>query len=365
MAARELFIGLMSGTSLDGVDAALVEFDAASTRLIATNYSGFSPALRSELLALQAKGNNELHRAATLGNELARQFASAVSALLVQDNLSPAAIRAIGCHGQTIRHRPDAGYTVQIGNAALLAELTGISIVADFRSRDIAADGQGAPLVPAFHAALFGSETEHRVIVNIGGIANLTDLPPHGAITGFDTGPGNLLLDLWTHRHQGTSYDHAGAWAQGGKVLDDVLRLMLAEPYFARRAPKSTGRDGFNAAWLEQFSLGRAAARDVQATLAELTARSIADSIRQHCAEANQVYVCGGGAHNQFVLERVRGNLPGYRVKTTAALGMDPDWVEAAAFAWLAKRTLDGKHGNLPEVTGARGARILGAVYPA
>jgi anhydro-N-acetylmuramic acid kinase len=365
VAARDLFVGLMSGTSLDGVDAALVEFAPPRPALINTAYLPLPHALKAELHALQIPGPNELDRAAKAGNELSRLYADAVLALLRQADMSPAAIRACGCHGQTIRHRPDAGYTLQIGNPALLAELTGISVIADFRSRDVAAGGQGAPLAPAFHAAVFGCETAHRVIVNIGGIANLTDLPAQGAVTGFDTGPGNVLLDLWIQRHLGKDHDHAGAWAQGGTVLPAPLAAMRAEPYFARRPPKSCGRDLFNAGWLKKFSLGQAAPQDVQATLAELSASSIADAIEQYCPQADELYVCGGGAHNLCVIERLRRNLPRCQIATTAALGIDPDWVEAIAFAWLAKQTLEGKPGNLAAVTGAGGGRVLGAIYPA
>ena len=365
MAARDLFVGLMSGTSLDGVDAALVEFAAPAPALIGTAYLPLPGPLKNELHALQAPGPNELDRAARAGNALARLYAEAVLALLRQAGIPPAAIRACGCHGQTIRHRPDAGYSLQIGNPALLAELTGISVVADFRSRDIAAGGQGAPLAPAFHAAAFGADARHRVIVNIGGIANLSDLPARGAVTGFDTGPGNVLLDLWIHRHLGEEHDSAGAWAQSGTVLPEVVAAMLAEPYFAQRPPKSCGRDLFNAAWLEQFPLQRAAAQDVQATLAELSARSIAGAVDQYCPQADELYVCGGGAHNLDLLERLRRSLPQCHVDTTAALGTDPDWVEAIAFAWLAKQTLDGSPANLPAVTGAGGERVLGGIYPA
>ncbi|HUX24711.1 MAG TPA: anhydro-N-acetylmuramic acid kinase [Burkholderiales bacterium] len=365
LTARELFVGLMSGTSLDGVDAALVEFAVPGPTLIETAYLPFPAALKAELHALQAPGPNELDRAARAGNALSGLYAGAVLALLRQARIAPAAIRACGCHGQTVRHRPDAGYTLQIGNPALLAELTGISVVADFRSRDIAAGGQGAPLAPAFHAAVFRTGTRHRVIVNIGGIANLSDLPASGAVTGFDTGPGNVLLDLWIHRHLGETHDRAGAWAQAGTVLADMLEAMLAEPYFARRPPKSCGRDLFNAAWLGKFALQRAAAQDVQATLAELSARVIAKAVEQYCPQANEVYVCGGGAHNLDLLARLRRNLPRCRIDTTAALGTDPDWVEAIAFAWLAQQTLAGRPANLPAVTGAGGDRVLGAIYPA
>ncbi len=365
MAARELFIGLMSGTSLDGVDAALVEFAGSAPALIDTAYLPLPWPLKAELHALQAPGPNELDRAARAGNELARLYADAALMLLRQTGIAPAAIRACGCHGQTIRHRPDAGYTWQIGNPALLAELAGMRVVADFRSRDIAAGGQGAPLVPAFHAAAFGSAAKHRVIVNIGGIANLTDLPPRGTVTGFDTGPGNVLLDLWIQRQLGEEHDRSGAWGQGGTVLAELLAAMLAEPYFTRRPPKSCGRDLFNAAWLDKFSLRGAAAQDVQATLAELSARTIAAAVDRYCAQADELYVCGGGAHNLDLLERLRRSLPQRRIETTLALGMDPDWVEAIAFAWLAKQTLDGHPGNLPAVTGAGGERVLGAIYPA
>ena len=365
VAARDLFIGLMSGTSLDGVDAALVEFVSERPTLIDTAYLPFPGSLKVELHALQTPGPNELDRAARSGNALSRLYAEAVLALLERTGTAPAAIRACGCHGQTVRHRPDAGYTLQIGNPALLAELTGISVVADFRGRDIAAGGQGAPLVPAFHAAVFGSDAKHRVIINIGGIANLTDLPAQGAVTGFDTGPGNVLLDMWSWRHLGKDHDDAGAWAGSGTALAGPLAAMLAEPYFALHPPKSCGRHLFNAVWLEKFSLQQAQPRDVQATLAELSARSIANAVEQHCPHAEEIYVCGGGAHNLHLLDRLRRILPQCRTATTAALGMGPDWVEAIAFAWLAKRTLDGRCGNLPRVTGARGARVLGAVYPA
>ncbi len=365
MAARDYFVGLMSGTSLDGVDAALVEFASLRPALIDTAYVPLPGALKAELHALQVPGPNELDRAARAGNALSRLYAAAVLALLERTSIAPRAIRACGCHGQTVRHRPDAGYTLQIGNPALLAELTGISVVADFRSRDIAAGGQGAPLAPAFHAAVFGTGAKHRVIVNIGGIANLTDLPARGAVTGFDTGPGNVLLDLWIQRRLGKAYDDAGAWAARGTLLAEPLAAMLAEPYFAVHPPKSCGRDLFNAGWLEKFSLQQAEPQDVQATLAELSARSIADAVEQRCSHAEEIYVCGGGARNLPLLERLRRNLPQCHTATTVALGMDPDWVEAIAFAWLAKRTLDGKCGNLPEVTGARGARVLGAIYPA
>lgn len=365
MTTRSCFIGLMSGTSLDGVDAVLVDFAPPAPALIDTAYLPFPGPLRAELEALQAPGPNELERAARAGNELARLYAEASLALLRQADIARTSVRACGCHGQTVRHRPDLGYTLQIGNPALLAELSGMCVVADFRSRDVAAGGQGAPLVPAFHAAAFGTDAAHRVIVNIGGIANLTDLPPGGGVTGFDTGPGNVLLDLWARLHLGEAHDAAGAWANTGEVRPDLLRPMLAEPYFAKPPPKSCGRDLFNPGWLEKYPLQDARRQDVQATLAELSACTIAAAVSGYCRQVNELYVCGGGAHNLDLLERLRRNLPQCRVDTTAVLGADPDWVEAIAFAWLAKQTLDGRPASLPAVTGALGERVLGAIYPA
>ncbi len=363
--ARELFIGLMSGTSLDGVDAALVQFSATRPKLLGTAYLPFPASLKAELLALQTAGQDELERTAIAANALARLYAQAVAAVLAQTGTSADAIHACGCHGQTIRHRPDAGYTLQIGNAALLAELTGIRVVADFRSRDVAAGGQGAPLVPAFHAGVFGSPQQHRVILNIGGIANLTNLPPHGPVTGFDTGPGNVLLDAWTRQRLGKDYDAGGNWAAGGTAQGELLAAMLAEPYFTLPPPKSCGRDLFNFGWLARFPLAKVGAQEVQATLAEVSARSIADAVRLHCPGAKELYVCGGGAHNRDLIGRLRRRLGRCRVLSTSVLGIDPDWVEAIAFAWLARQALAGRTANLPEVTGARGPRVLGAIYPA
>ncbi|MBI5438081.1 MAG: anhydro-N-acetylmuramic acid kinase [Nitrosomonadales bacterium] len=273
-------------------------------------------------------------------------------------------IKAIGCHGQTIRHCPEQGYTLQIGNAALLTELTGITVVSDFRSRDIAAGGQGAPLVPAFHDHAFRQPCTHRVIVNIGGISNLTDLPPDAASTGFDCGPGNLLMDAWCMQHLGKPYDDNGAWAASGRLLPALLEQMLDEPFFALPPPKSTGRDLFNMAWLHGKLQGDERAEDVQATLLELACRAIAQAIRKHCTGgAAEIYLCGGGAHNQTLRNRLIGLLPGSSVQTTDVLGVDSDYLEATAFAWLAQQTLLGKPASLPQVTGARHSCILGAIY--
>lgn len=355
----------MSGTSLDGIDAVLVDLSQAQPRLLAKRYAPFDDALKNDLLALHQPGHNELHRMQLAGNQLARLYAAAVNALLGTASSSNVKIKAIGCHGQTIRHRPEHGYTLQIGNAALLAELTGIAVVGDFRNRDIAAGGQGAPLVPAFHDKVLRHPGTHRVIVNIGGISNLTSLPPNAATSGFDCGPGNLLMDAWCLQHLGKPYDDNGTWAASGKVLPALLEKMLVEPFFALPPPKSSGRDLFNMAWLRGKLQGGELAEDVQATLLELTCRTIAQAIHQYCAGATEIYLCGGGAHNQTLHRRLTALLPGSGVQTTDVLGVDGDYLEAIAFAWLAQQALHGKPANIPAVTGARHPCILGAIYPA
>lgn len=365
MQAAEIYIGLMSGTSLDGVDAVLADFSETTPRLLNRHFQPFAPDLRQELLVLNQPAPDELHRCMLAGNRLADVYAEATRTLLAKIKFPAISVRAIGCHGQTLRHRPESGYTVQIGNAALLAELSGITVISDFRSRDIAAGGQGAPLVPAFHDRILRHPTIHRVIVNIGGIANLTDLPPAGNVSGFDCGPGNLLLDAWCERHCGRTFDENGHWAASGQVLPELLARLLAEPYFALPPPKSTGRDLFNLDWLQDQLKGSEAASDVQATLLELTCRGIADAIRQHCAGATEIYLCGGGARNTRLSIRLAELLPACRIDTTAALNVDPDFLEALAFAWLARQTLHGEAGNLPTVTGARHPCILGAIHPA
>jgi anhydro-N-acetylmuramic acid kinase len=353
----------MSGTSLDGVDAVLVDFSKAKADCIATAYIAYPEALRQEILALHDRGTDELHRAATVSNRLAALYADATAAVL--GTTDPSIIQAIGCHGQTVRHAPCDGYTLQLNNPALLAERTGISVVADFRSRDIAAGGQGAPLVPAFHEAVFGFPTSSRVILNIGGIANATALGAMGRTIGFDCGPGNMLMDAWTQRHLGQPYDANGQWGSQGHVLDALLSRLLAHEFFAAPPPKSCGREQFGLSWLTSFLDGSERPADVQATLCELTAKTIAQAIFKWCGQANELYVCGGGAHNQLLMRAIRRHAPGIAVAKTDALGIPADWVEAIAFAWLARQTCLGLPGNLPEVTGARGKRILGAIYPA
>lgn len=359
-----LFAGLMSGTSLDGVDGVLVDFQAAPWRLIATHSLTYPPEIQAEALALNARGEDELGRAAQLGVALSQIYADATLAMLASASVDAGAVLAIGCHGQTVRHRPDRGYTTQVVNGALLAERTGICTVCDFRSRDIAAGGQGAPLVPAFHAARFRSRDVHRVIVNLGGIANLTDLPPDGSIAGFDIGPGNIMLDSWAQSHQHVPFDRDGAWAASGCVVESLLAAMLAEPYFAAPPPKSTGREKFNRDWIVRFAPERHPPADVQATLAELTAASVADAIARHCAAAKEILLCGGGAQNRDLARRLAARLPGRALADTGALGLPPQLVEAAAFAWLARETIAGRPGNVPEVTGASGLRVLGAIHP-
>ena len=360
----DLYVGLMSGTSLDGVDAVLADFSGARPRLVASAGALFDAPLRRELLALNAGGDNEIERAALAGNALAARYAASVNEVLAASKMTATAIRAIGCHGQTLRHRPERGYTIQIGNAARLAELTGIRVVADFRSRDVAAGGQGAPLAPAFHAAVFADRAEDRAVLNLGGIANLTFLPRAGAVTGFDSGPGNTLLDLWAAQHLGRSHDAGGAWAAAGQVLADLLERLLREPYFALPPPKSTGRDLFNETWLRKALRGGEEPRAVQATLLELTARSAAAAAAAHCRGARRLIVCGGGAKNDALLRRLADLVAPVALEPSSRHGIDPQLVEATAFAWLAKQALAGQPGNLTSVTGARGPRVLGAVYP-
>jgi len=313
-----IYIGLMSGTSLDGVDAVLADLSGARPVLLASAHVPFDPRLQRELLALNASGANEIERAALAGNELAQRYADAIAAVLEKSNTRASAVRAIGCHGQTVRHRPERGYTTQVGNAARLAELTGIRVVADFRSRDVAAGGQGAPLAPAFHAAVFALAAEDRVVLNLGGIANLSFLPRQGNVTGFDSGPGNCLLDLWAARHLGRPHDKGGAWAAAGAVIPALL---------------------------------------------ELTSRSVADAASKHCAGAQRIIVCGGGAKNTALMRRLAELLAPAALEASDRHGIDAQLVEATAFAWLAQRALEGLPGNLPSVTGARGPRVLGAVY--
>lgn len=369
---RQLFIGLMSGTSLDGVDGVLADFSTAAPRVLQHAALPFDAALRAELLALNQRGDDELHRAALAGNALARSYAQVVRALLGAGGVEPRQVTAIGVHGQTVRHRPQefdgSGYTLQLNSPALLAELSGICVVCDFRSRDVAAGGQGAPLVPVFHRRVFAQAGRDIAIVNIGGIANLSVLAADGTATGFDCGPGNGLIDHWCEAHTGRPFDAQGAWAASGRVSRELLTALRHEPWFDRAPPKSTGRDLFNARWLETRLASFAGLRpeDVQATLAELTASAITDNIRRYGKNSERLIVCGGGALNEHLMQRIAALLRGIPVESSNAHGLPPLQVEAAAFAWLAcealaARPLEGIAG----VTGARGDRVLGAIYPA
>jgi anhydro-N-acetylmuramic acid kinase len=360
-----LYIGLMSGTSLDGVDGVLVEINAdGALQLRGHRHEAFAGALRDELLALNTSGSNELHRAALAAQGIARAYASVINALLFDTGVVAREVRAMGAHGQTVRHRPQAGYTTQLLNGALLAELTGIDVVCDLRSRDVAAGGQGAPLAPGFHAAVFGHATEIRAVLNLGGISNLTLLAPGQPVTGFDCGPANALLDGWCQRHLQQPFDADGRWAASGHVHAPLLAALLAEPYFALPPPKSTGRDLFHMAWLDAKVSGLAPA-DVQATLAALTVESVARDLDRHASHIAALFVCGGGARNAHLMRGFAQRLPRVRVATTDELGVPVDQVEGAAFAWLAHRFVERQPGNLAEVTGARGPRLLGALYPA
>ncbi len=361
----------MSGTSLDGVDGVLV--DSTDGRVLAEAYLPFPNDLRETLMVLQAPSENELHREALAANALVRIYADCVRDLLDQAKLPASAIAAVGAHGQTIRHRPGEfdgiGYTRQLNAPALLAELTGIDVVADIRSRDVAAGGQGAPLVPAYHQAMFASAGETRVVCNLGGISNVTILPAAASgqpVSGFDCGPGNALLDGWAAWHLGKAYDDGGAWGASGRVSDALLAAMLAAPYFKQTPPKSTGRDLFHAKWLEAHLSAHPGVSpvDVQATLVALTAQCVADDVLRYAPDCRGFYACGGGTRNQALMQAIASRLPGMTVATTETLGVPPQQVEARAFAWLAERCLARQPGNLPSVTGAKGPRILGAIYP-
>lgn len=363
-----MYIGLMSGTSVDAVDGVLAAFDGnapgAQSRTVAFASRPMPASLRAELLALQQPGINELARAALATLSLTDLYAEVAAELL--EWTGGGTVAAIGAHGQTIRHRPDLGYTLQLIDGARLAERTGCVTVVDLRSADVAAGGQGAPLVPAFHALAFASPSHRRAIVNIGGIANVSLLPAGGGtVTGFDTGPGNLLMDAWCERHRGTPFDRDGAWASGGRIDPALLARLLDEPYFCLPAPKSTGRDLFTPAWLEGSLAAMGSAEpsptDVQATLAELTASTIADACLAF--DAQEVRVCGGGTRNRHLMSRLAARLGGIELTSTDVVGVDSSAVEALAFAWLARERLAGRPGNLPSVTGARAPRVLGAIY--
>jgi anhydro-N-acetylmuramic acid kinase len=361
----DLFVGLMSGTSLDGADAALVDFSGTHPRTLAFATVPFSTGLRDRILALSEPGSDSLELAGKVSLELAELYARAVEGALAAGGVDRKGVAAIGCHGQTVRHRPDLGFTIQINDAARLAELTAIDVVADFRRRDMAAGGQGAPLVPAFHEAMFRHPAASRCVVNIGGISNVTWLPARRHALGFDCGPGNVLLDGWTRRHLGSDYDDGGRWARQGRTDTSLLGRLMAEPFLAKSPPKSTGRELFRMAWLEERLDRDERPEDVQSTLTDFTARSIVDAIDRFCPATDEIYLAGGGARNDLLVERIESLAGGRPVAATDALGVPTAHVESMAFAWLAMKCVKREPIDLTAVTGARHARVLGAIYPA
>lgn len=368
MGDAPLYLGLISGTSADAIDAALVVFDGDAPTTLAAAATPYAPALRAQILDL-ALGREvaSFDRSGELDVAIGHAFADAAESLILASGIARERIRAIGSHGQTMWHRPYAAhpFTIQLGDPNVIAERLRITTVADFRRRDLAAGGQGAPLAPGFHAARLSAPDETRAVLNLGGIANLTLLPPGEAVRGFDTGPASGLMDAWCREHTGESFDRDGGLAARGRVDDALLARLLADDYFARPAPKSTGRETFQLQWLRERLRGDETVADVQATLLALTAHSIADALRRDCPVATRVIACGGGVHNPRLMAALRDALAPAQLETTAAHGIDPDYVEAIAFAWLARETLEGRPGNRPEVTGARGPRVLGAIWPA
>ena len=362
-----LYIGLISGTSMDGIDAVVARFDESGAKLHATLSHPYPSPLRTDLVhAVSNPSDCSVDEIGLLDRRVGECFRDAALAVMEEAGVSADGIEAIGSHGQTIRHQPDAvrPFSMQIGDPSIIAQGTGVATVADFRRADIAAGGQGAPLTPPFHRWLFGTTGKNRVVLNIGGIANVTILGAgDAAVTGFDTGPGNTLLDRWTAKHRQEPFDRGGAWAAKGTVVEELLEKLLSFDYFERQPPKSTGLEDFNLEWLTDRDVLDYEPRDVQATLCELTAQTIADDIKRYAPETRELFVCGGGAHNAELLRRLALNLPETVVETTAVAGLDPDWVEAAAFAWLAMRRMKNQPGNLPSVTGARRKVMLGAIH--
>lgn len=366
----DLYLGLMSGTSLDGIDAALVDLSAYPPKVLTAQTQPYTAGFRAQLLELaQGTASNEIELLGSIDTQLGELFAAAAASLLASSGISANQISAIGSHGQTIRHRTQGPhpFTLQIGDPNIIAERTGITTVADFRRRDLAVGGQGAPLAPAFHTACFRSPDEHRAILNIGGMANLTILSadPNQPVTGFDTGPGNVLMDAWITQQRGEPFDQGGRWAATGEIIPSLLDALLAEPYLQLPPPKSTGRELFHLEWLMPQLPGAAPPEDIQATLCAFTARSVVTALQGFAPQTQRLLVCGGGAHNTQLLGTLNGYLPDVCVETTDAQGMHPDWIEAAAFAWMAKETLAARPSNIPSVTGARHPVILGGIYPA
>jgi anhydro-N-acetylmuramic acid kinase len=365
----DIYIGVMSGTSLDGIDVAAVRINDQFS-FLAAQCIDIPADLRQQILALTQAADNEIERMGRLDIDLGKLFAESINQLIKTAHIDSKQIAAIGCHGQTIRHRPEAGFTLQIGDPNTITEITGLTTIADFRRRDLANGGQGAPLVPAFHNCIFRSAEKNRVILNIGGMSNITVLRAKTAsfVIGYDTGPGNVLLDAWINKHSGTPYDKAGQWAHSGQHDQKLLQALLSLPFFTEAPPKSTGREQFNLDWLERVISDndfRISPVDIQATLLEMAARSIADAINAENLSDPELYICGGGVHNHALIQRLSELIHTTRITTTEELGLHPDWVEASAFAWLAHQTLNQLTGNLPSVTGATQERILGGIYQA
>jgi anhydro-N-acetylmuramic acid kinase len=362
MLNSKILIGTMSGTSLDGIDIALTKIHKNKISVLDFLHINYSIKLKENILKLHFPEKNELEKSLLLSNELAILTGKGINRLLLKNSLSAKHIKGVGYHGQTIRHRPDKGYSNQIGNADLLSEITNLTVVSNFRNRDIAAKGQGAPLVPAFHKDLFFSKTINRVILNIGGISNITYLPLNGPIIGFDCGPGNILLDHWIKINHNLNFDKKGNWAKKGQVIDDLLKYFLKDKFFNKPPPKSTGRDVFNLDWIKKGIKKTYSPEDIQRTLIELTAISITDAIKKNCSGENEIYICGGGAKNVFLIEILKNKIK-LSIKTTRDLNLPEQQVEAVAFAWLANKTLNKKFNNSPDVTGAKGFRILGSIH--
>lgn len=362
MLNSKILIGTMSGTSLDGIDIALTKIHKNKISVLDFLHINYSTKLKENILKLHFPEKNELEKSLLLSNELAILTGKGINRLLLKNSLSAKHIKGVGYHGQTIRHRPDKGYSTQIGNADLLSEITNLTVVSNFRNRDIAAKGQGAPLVPTFHKDLFFSKIKNRVILNIGGISNITYLPTNGSIIGFDCGPGNILMDHWIKLNRNLNFDKNGNWSKKGQVIEDLLKYFLKDKFFNKPPPKSTGRDLFNLDWINKGIKKAYSPEDIQRTLIELTAISITDAIKKNCSEANEIYICGGGAKNVFLIEILKNKIK-LSIKTTRDLNLPEQQVEAVAFAWLANKTLNKKFNNSPDVTGAKGFRILGSIH--
>ena len=362
MLNSKILIGIMSGTSLDGIDIALAKIQKRKISVLDFLHINYPSRLKEEILKLHFPKNNELEESFILSNTLATLAGRGINRLLKKNCLSAKQIKGVGYHGQTIRHRPDKGYSTQIGNADLLSEITNLTVVSNFRNRDIAAKGQGAPLVPAFHKDLFFSKTKNRVILNIGGISNITYLPFNGPIIGFDCGPGNILMDHWIKFNRNLNFDKNGNWGKKGQVIDDLLKYFLKDNFFKKKPPKSTGRDLFNLDWIKKGIKKTYSPEGIQRTLVELTAISITDAIKSNCSRANEIYICGGGAKNGFLIEILKSKT-NLIIRGTGDLNLPEQQVEAVAFAWLANQTLEKKYNNSPDVTGAKGFRILGSIH--